>query len=273
MIGRELEKSGWRQGSVIKDEDLAQLFGEDLSDFGEGVVAIVASQSCDIANDNLDDDPNIEISIARLIDKKNGNYANNKNPRTLHLDVSVLKPDEEGIDTAYLELKAFEKIAFDKRAFKGISPDPHRNILKHQYDYVSWLSARYSRPALPTEFNDRIIQADPKNKRKKIVKKLNDLSGIYVHINPDKEIEPGEQYRAQLLGVLPDDYDGDTTELEGFLNAVAKIMEEGGMDVNSAIRRESNISIAMIRRFKRFYFDDLSIKDDKPRPVETDTFL
>lgn len=206
MIGHELEKSGWRQGSIIKDEDLAQLFGENLSDFGDGIVAIVATQSCDIANNNLDVDPNIEVSIARIIDKINGNYANNKNPRILHLDASILKPGEEGLDTAHLELKAFEKVAFDKRIFEGISPDPHRNILKHQHDYVSWLAARYARPALPTEFNDRIERADRKNKRKKIIKKLNDLSGIYVHINPDREIESGEKYRVQLMGVLPDDY-------------------------------------------------------------------
>lgn len=50
-------------------------------------------------------------------------------------------------------------------------------------------------------------------------------------------------------------------------------MEEGDMDVSSAVMLESKISIAMIKRFKRFYFDDLSIKDDKPRPVETDTIL
>lgn len=273
MIGHELEKSGWRQGSIVKDEDLAQLFGDELSDFGEGVVAIVATQSCDIANNNLDVDPNIEVSIARIIDNKNGNYENNKNPRILHLDVSLLKQDEEGLDTAYLELKAYEKIAFDKRAFEGISPDPHRNILKQQHDYVSWLAARYARPALPTEFNDLIERADPKNKRKKIVKKLNDLSGIYVHINPDREIEPGEKYKVQLMGVLPDDYDGDITVLTKSLNEVGKIMEEGGMDVSSAVTLESKVSIAMIKRFKRFYFDDLSIKDDKPRPVETGTIL
>ena len=90
MIGTQLENAGWRQGSVVRSSDLPQLL--DIIDVPNeaGLELLLASQSCDIANNNLDIDPYIEVSIARKINTPNGNLTHNKNPRILHTYITCL---------------------------------------------------------------------------------------------------------------------------------------------------------------------------------------
>lgn len=270
MIGEDLETSGWRQGSIVRQEDLAQILGSSVEDEAD-LVAIVASQSCDIANNNYVSDPLIELSIGRIIEKPNGNLTFNKNPRALHVQLQECAESLDVSNDIFLELKAFEKATVDKNALAGLVPDSDRVLVNKQLDgYVSWLAARYSRPALPTEFNNRMADADPKDKRKKKAKAVNEhLSGIYVEIIPDEEISQDENYRVNLLGLVSADFDGDKSKVETSIEAFAEIMRKAGMEVNPVVRKEDQVSVALIKRFKRFYYDDLSYKSDTDLPIET----
>lgn len=274
MIGEELEKLGWRQGSVIRVDDIAQLIGSGITK-DESFVVIVASQSCDIANNNLESDPFIELSIGRIIEQQNGNLTFNKNPRALHVPLQVRTESADVCDEVFIELKAYEKTTVDKQALLGLMPDQNRVLVnKHFEGYISWLSARYSRPALPTEFNNRIAAADPKDKRKKKARAVNEqVSGIYVEITPDAEIAPGENYSVNLLGLVAAGFNGDISKVEASMEAYAEMMRAAGMDVVVAVRGEDQVSIAMIKRFKRFYYDDLSFRSDSPLPLETQTII
>jgi hypothetical protein len=136
------------------------------------------------------------------------------------------------------------------------------------------LAARYSRPALPTEFNDRIAAADPKDQRRKKAKGINKhLSGIYVEIIPDAEIPKNQNYRVNLLGLVSAGFGGDLTKIEAALEEYAEIMRQAKMDVSVAVRSETEVSIAVIKRFKRFYYDDLSFRDGTPLPPEVERSL
>ena len=79
-----MESAGWLQGSIVKCENVAQLLkliGKSDRIDNPDVILIVASGSCDIANEA---DLVIEFSIARSIQEINGNFSYNKNPRCLH---------------------------------------------------------------------------------------------------------------------------------------------------------------------------------------------
>jgi len=275
LIGNQLEEAGWRQGSIIKDSDLDYAASIAGIPNEPGLVLLVASQSCDIAHNNLDADPCIELSVARQITAVNSNFTHNKNPRKLHSSVMRRTSDEDVFSEVYLEFKAFERLPIPKTSLVELQPDSDRVIEDRPLkSYVAWLAARYARPALPTEFNKRINDADPKDKIRKVVKNGNEqLVGIYVEIIPDAEIEKGQPYSVNLLGLLPAGFAGDSTKAKAAIDAYATVMRDAGIEVVSAIKTEDEVSVAAISRFKRFYYDDLSLKNEAPLPPEIKTIL
>lgn len=276
MIGSQLEEAGWRQGSVVSASDVQHLIGIiGEIPYTEELVLLVASQSCDIANNNVDTDPYIELSVARKIEVHKGHFTHNKNPRILHTHVTCRTSDGDVFSEEILELKAFERIVIQKEVLAELQPDPDRVLEDRQLrSYVAWLAARYSRPALPTTFNNLIRDADPKGKLRDKVKKGNEqLVGIYVEIIPDAEIKDDESYSVNLLGLLPAGFAGDSSKAENAIKAYADVFRSAGMEVTVATRTEGQISLAVIKRFKRFYYDDLSLKEETPLPPETQNIL
>jgi len=275
LIGDELEKRGWRQGTIVQQTDNKEIL--ELLNFPheDDLILIIASQSCDIANNNIEDDPYIEVSIARCIDKSNGNLTHNKNPRSLHSSLQIHTEDTDIVRKQNIQLKAFDKLIINKGYFKHLTPD--RNCLLSDSElegYVAWLASRYSRPALPTEFNNRIATIDPKSKLRKKAKGSNEqLSGIYVEINPDTELPKGENYSVNLLGLVSAEFEGDLEKVEIALNEYAAIMRQANMNVVAVLKKENEVSIADIKRFKRFYYDDLSFKNNTPLPPEVTNTL
>jgi hypothetical protein len=270
LIGNQLEKAGWRQGSVIKSSDVQCLAEIKGIPFEENLVLLIASQSCDIANNNVTTDPYIELSVAKKIDKLNGHYTHNKNPRTLHTYVTCRTVNDEVATEDNLELMAFEKIAIQKEQFIKLLPDKDKVLEDMQLkSYIAWLAARYSRPALPSKFNELIKAVDPKGKLRAKAKKGDEqLAGIYVEIFPNEEIKVGETYSVNILGLLSAGFSGDSSKAENAIKAHADMLGKAGMKVKSAIRNEDNVTVAQIKRFNRFYYDDLSIKGETPLPPE-----
>lgn len=243
-------------------------------DNDENLVLLVASQSCDITTHNIDSDPYVELSVARKIDSADGNFTHNKNPRTLHTHITCRTTDSDVFTQDDLELRAFEKHKVLKNAFSDLCPDKNR-VLEDRFllGYIAWLAARYSRPALPTTFNDLINKADTNNRlRDKIKKDAKQLVGIYVEIIPDAEIEESETYRVNLLGLLPAGFTGNRSRVEKAIVAYQKLLS-AEMDVTTAIKTEDEVSVAAIKRFKRFYYDSLSIRTQSPLPVEAQNIL
>ena len=128
-IGTQLEELGWRQGSVVNSKDIDYLLRQkDGFTYSEvidnkSVILVVASQSCDVANNNIKDDPFIELSISRRVEVLNGNLTFNKNPRTLHTTLQHKTEDITIIKEILIELKAYEKIQLKKERLVGLSPN------------------------------------------------------------------------------------------------------------------------------------------------------
>lgn len=272
-IGAQLEKAGWRQGSIAQEKNVSSLLDGKAGiteQLGNELILVVASQSCDIAYDNIKDDPFVEFSVGRVIDSQEGNFTFNKNPRILHTELLCKTENADLCESIFIELRASDKIQISKQQLGGFFPDQKKFLANNRLDsYVHWLAARYTRPALPTTFNDQIRKADPKNKLKSKAKSIDSLlSGIYVEIIPDAELSDGQSYTVNLLGLVAADFTGDIEKAEKVIGEYAGVMQTAGMDVFTSIQREDQVSIATIKRFKRFYYDDLSFKNNSSLPPE-----
>ncbi len=267
MSESKLEEAGWRQGSVIRKLDLPAL--TKLDNIDETVVILI-SQSCDIANNNIKEEPFVEVLVCKSIDSSNGNFTFNKNPRKIHTELLLRTSDGDVFSSQFVESLAFRKILVPKAFFVGKIPDEDIMMEEEQLNHLkNWLSARYTRSALPTEFNNRVNAADKKDKRKKKAKSLNKhLSGLYVEITPDVEIEENENYSVNLLGLLSPAFDGKIEEVKTSVDEIAGIFRKAGMEVTSAVRKEDQVSVAVFRRFKRLYYDDLSLRNGIRLPLE-----
>ncbi len=279
MIVTNLEQAGWRQGSIVQSSDIQKIVSACIYKEKPAFTVdylIVASQSCDVANTNTTQDPFIELSIATRLEKVNGNFTFNKNPRILHSTLEERTNDDDVLQQHYIELRAHQKLIVPKTTFCNLSPAQNLLMLSQTLEsYVAWLAARYSRPAHPSEFNNRIAQHTTKSTRKKL-KSLNPLlSGIYAEVIPNDEIAPDEQYKVNLLGLISpaDDSEEKIAQATDSLNEYADTMKASGMEVTCVVKTEDQVSVALLKRFKRIYFDDLSFKDLTDLPVEIDTPL
>jgi hypothetical protein len=70
------------------------------------------------------------------------------------------------------------------------------------------------------------------------------------------------------MGLLPAGYEGDTQKTVKAMEKYAGVLRAAGMEVFVAIANETEVSLATIKRFKRFYLDDLSLRADAPLPPE-----
>jgi len=270
LFGSKLEEAGWRQGSVIRKLDLVTLKKLAKIDSIDETVVILVSQSCDIANNNNAEEPYVEVLVCKTINGPNGNFTHNKNPRKIHTELLRRTSDSNVLSSQFIECMAFKKVLVPKAFFVGKTPDDDTRIEEEQLNHLkNWLSARYTRPALPTEFNNRVDAIDKKDKRKKKAKKLNKhLSGLYVEITPNSEIEENENYSVNLLGLLSPAFNGEIEEPKASVEEIADIFKLAGMDASSAVLKEDQVSIATFRRFKRLYYDDLSLKEGTELPPE-----
>lgn len=279
--GEALEHKQWLQGTIVTAEN-AKAIVENASNLIEidpqqllsgDFILLTASQSCYIANDDLSSSPSVEFSVGRPIGELSGNYTFNKNPRKLHTHYQ--EATESGVEAKNIEIVSKESVYIQKIDLVNLGIDFHHEAQLGYLDlesYVAWLTANYNKPALPTEFNNRLIEADRKDKRKKKAKSLSPiLSGIYIEISPFKELPAEEHYNVNLLGLLPAGKDADIDQATKTMKEFADLMQSATMNVKLIVTTEDKISVARLRSFKRFYYDDLSYRDSThPLPLEVE---
>ena len=269
----DLESKGWRQGSVVRSKDVPTVLQDVSIPRPENALVVVVSQSCDIAQPS-ETEPNVEIIVAEYIDSPNGNFTFAKNARVLDVTLKEATADLDVTRDAHARLRALEKRRVSKARFLGLRPTARKLIPRAELDNLaSWLAARYSRPAFPTDFNNALIAADPSGKKlKRIAKRLSPcISGLYINLHPDRDIRDGERYRVNLLGTLLPSAVDRRASVDEDVDSIGKLMTDAGMEVETAVRLEDEISIATIKSFRRLYLDDISLRNDDPLPLEVNS--
>lgn len=265
--GELLEERGWLQARLIPNQFLAQLvelssgiLNVDQAELiaNKQAVLLVASQSCDIANRGH---PIVELSIATPT-KRNNSFLHNLNPRRIHLPIH--RVNEEDITEEYFEIHISQKLFVSKEFLLEVDYCKSSTLDEQsKRDYTHWLAAQYNRPALPTTFNNRLREADPRQKLRKAAKKLHpSVSGIYIEISPYAEVDDDSTYNVNLLIAVDSKALLGDADLIQASNNMQDIFANAGFDVKMSVRAEQQISISLIKRFKRFNFDDLSFRDD-----------
>ncbi|HHX8327198.1 TPA: hypothetical protein ACVOYW_000916 [Vibrio alginolyticus] len=264
-FGSTLETKGWLQGCIIPKEQAVVLLGHenttciDVNKAGlvdDNFVLVVASQSCDIARDEV---PSVQLLVARVIEVRDPQKSYNAHPRIL--DTLVTQVREDGLQELSLRVSILEKVFTPKENLIDIDYlDGISWGIQEERSYRNWLGEHYDRPALPTSFNDLLKRSE--SKLKKAAKQSNDhLYGIYIRLNPNRELLEGERYDVQLLGALTND--GDAKTAQDRIERYKDILKGAGINVTHALVKEKKqISMATLEGMTRFHLDYLSYRND-----------
>ena len=219
----------WRQGHVLT-ADAIQALGLPHPETPDSTCVVVISHDCDLANHDLQVEPNVEIIIGRHLPEGNGNYFWAKAPRTLHVD--VLRADTPAV----VELIATAKALVPKNALAAFAPDTAFSFPGKSLSALrSWLGVRYNRAAFPDPFVDRLTQSKVDKRLAKIIEPLgNLLSAVYFDVDGGKEIDhsDGSPFELKIVLAYPpgDDPEQAADEVEKLEAAIEDLFSKKHFD-------------------------------------------
>lgn len=219
----------WRQGHVLTAEAI-QALGLSHPETPDSTCVVVISHDCDLANDALQIEPDIEVIVGRHLPKGDGNYFWAKAPRTLHVD--VLQNDT----AAVVELVATAKRFIPKQALAAFSPDAAYSFPGKSLSALrSWLGIRYNRAAFPDPFVDCLSQSKVDKRLVKIIEPVgNLLSAVYFDVDGGKEIDraDGSPYELKIVLAYPpgDDPEQAAADVEKLEIEIADLFEKKHFD-------------------------------------------
>jgi hypothetical protein len=257
-----LLESEWRQGTVLPHRLLPE--GTLPSSATIDTKLVVISHDCDLVNPKYEAEPFVEFFVARLkpSSDRNGVLFNGKNPRKLQFLVQ-----ENGEERLY-EIDAREKYRADRRILeKGTRDKTIRISQENVRGIAKWAGRRYSRPSLPTAFQDRIPPSVEKKLRKKLERDGEEITGVYVGFNTLEELEVDKPYRIVLYVAVPPEVCEEDAKERGALGVVGEIRKLlsqcEGIEVEDAdLRSESEITLRDLKRLIRWDFDYLSPEEE-----------
>lgn len=181
MSRKWTRETPWRQGSTISHAAALSL-GLLNSDSAEVSIPLVVSHDCDIVEDSLVNEPNVEIIVGRYIDEAEPNFTHSKSPNRLHLEMI------RGGRPQFIELLATEKRSVGKQSLAEFEPDPDVVLSSSARDTLqAWLASRYRRASFPDSLNShlRLLRPTLQDIGKKNPKAV---IGFYVYYEPEHEI-------------------------------------------------------------------------------------
>lgn len=221
--GTWTRQTPWRQGSVLPRDALLALGLVSQTDI-DTACGVVISHDCDLASDNLDAEPNVELIIGRAINACSGNYSWGKAPRTLHLPVL-----QHGATKA-VELCQTAKVLVHKSSLAAFVPD-HAWLMDGRAlgTLRSWLASRYCRAAFPDTFVNRMNASKASEKLAKALEPHGQLiSFVYVDLDEGQNIERahGDPYQLSvvLVHVVQDDAEEAADQADAAAEAVEKVL-------------------------------------------------
>jgi len=247
----DLLSKGWRQGSCIKVEEIAELHTlvakiepEQCSQF----IAISVLYDCALVSPSFVDEPYAHFVVIKELGAPDNQYLNGKNPRKLHLPLTVSNSEKfyEATPMGLMLINREELFSHEPSLDYEIT-DEQMNILTH------WLSRRYRTPSFPDNFNARL----EKRNTGRLFKKYDDvISGVYIEVQPMKEeLKEGDRYRVSVITAVSDG------ELRGLreskkedeikMAVQALFSEQKAFDLfYNEVSEEGSITLKMLRQHK-----------------------
>lgn len=221
--GAKIEDLSWRQGSFIPDETVqhARGIGDGVAGVPtEGSFHIVVTQSCDLVNKSLEDEPWCEVMRLRTISQTESLKENGRNPRFLHFYI-----EQQGVKIP-CEVAAKDRLFLPRQILTTVPPLTTVEVTETELKSLTdWISQRYSRPALPSAFNRRL---KPQGKAlKRLIEKGHHLfRDFFLRISSFDELTDDKLYRLKLLIVAHQGaFDFDTKAVQAFATDLEKTLK------------------------------------------------
>lgn len=193
----EPRSHSWRQGTIIP----ADLPGLDLNNLsldpplGPGDLLVLISHDCDICCRSFEDEPDLEILVGRRLPSlvPDGNLSHGKNPRKLQMSIKT------GADETVYAFGMRERRWISRSLLAECARLPNGHVgAKDLPTLRRWMARRYTRNALPTEFNDRTAARwDQITKELKPTGEL--VRSIHLRLKPMAELPPQDSYSVDIV--------------------------------------------------------------------------
>jgi hypothetical protein len=262
----------WRQGQVLS-ASVSKRLGLQHAEFPRDTCVVVIGHDCDLANDDLDDEPNVEVVVGRIVSPANGSFMWSKSPRTLH--VSIQRDGTE----VFAELVATNKRLIRKIDLAAELPDSEWTLSPINLSVLrSWLGIRYNRGAFPDNFVTRMKKKPGVEERMvKILKAHTEVTAVYLDLDNGKNLDrpPEEAYVLSIfLAYTPNpepEEAGDAAEAAA--TAIEKIFYEKCHDKKSGAWQhlqlikcvplsEDDLTVSQQRLLREWKLEHVSLKAD-----------
>ena len=263
-------ETNWRQGHLFSPEAIAY-FGLSHATEPAATCVVVISHDCDLANDNLNAEPDVEIIVGRIVATASGNFTWGKAPRTLHYTLNC-----DGAPV-HVELVSTCKRVLPKSELARFEPDSAlRCDAKTLAIIRSWLSSRYNRAAFPDEFVNRMKDTKADAKLADALKNYgNHISFVYFDLDDGQCIEHAQDdpYKLRIFLVFNPGNDAEAAAdaadkaaekveevVSARLSARTAIVLEACMPIS-----EDDITVSQARTLTQWRLEYMTLKVDYER--------
>jgi hypothetical protein len=256
-----IRDNGWRQGSIFPATLTSQLREQNhLTDAEDGDLFFVLSHDCDVTNNRLDVEPYCDVVRVRCVpqDMKDGTRFWGKSPRRYQFS-----DDSSGTDL-YFEVRIHDVARIPRRCLVGATPDDTWHFSRENiHSICRWISRRYVRASFPDAFNERTARA-LQNVRQSLKRHGDVLEGLYVVV-ADDELAAGQDYEIIVWVTMREELyrsPEHRTKAQRLVDEFETHLADcDGICVSEVeLRSEADVSLADIRKLKRWDFDDLSLR-------------
>lgn len=266
----------WRQGHVLTSE-AATHFGLAHHSHPDDTVVLVISHDCDVANANMDAEPDIEVIVGRTVANAEGNFTWGKTPKTLHLEVA-----RDGVVTV-VELQSRRKHVLPKTQLATFTPNVAYTLSPVGRSALrSWLGSRYNRAAFPDTFNRRLEATKFDKRLAKVLSGHGELiSFVYFELSgaEQQELPDGTPYELTIVVVYPPgsapDESADAADkvVEEIEKAAAERLFDKDKKPSDLVRlkscfalSEQDITVSQARLLMHWRLEHMTLKADDVEP-------
>ncbi len=259
----DLINNGWRQGQLFY---LTNDIAEKLELSNEHNACLIISQNCDIACQNHEIEPNIDILLLTTIESINTQKTSLKSFRHLHFS------HEHDGNKIHFECLHLHKVSIKKESAISLGEIETQNLDRNVFTQIlSWITLRYKRASFPEAFELRMEKLESSFK-KKFKNKAEALSAILIQLDVEDELTDGQVYQIRIIGVVDDMKEYESTVLanakEIAIEFIKKANELEGIKVTNAefeeVLEHSTVTLGMLQNFKVYPHFKYSFRDEEP---------
>jgi hypothetical protein len=246
-FGDEVNEQGWQAGSVIPESMLPALApylvlpGYPGPQFIANDWFVVVSQTCDVVQPKLENEPLIEVLHCHPINELSGEFKERKSTRRLDF-----KPNSQSHADVCVQAHAItDRYLVPRELLLQHKPDSERGLSKNAVRNIQgWYSLRYSRPAWPNAFVKRL---PAKPKLVSILKPIrDDVAEVRLAIaENEEELADGADYHVGVYFVVDEtlwneDVEGRNQIQSAFAAFTAALKNCKGIVVNEEVSNVYN---------------------------------